>query len=521
VRVEVVVGLDSGTTATKAVTAGADGRVRDVVSVGYPLLVPAPGRAELDAARVREAAVEALTAIAARARERGDEVAGVALSAAMHGLVPLDDSGAPTGPLITWADGRAGAQADALREQGRAADLHARTGTPVHPMSPLCKLAWLREHDEATLRETPRWGGVKELVLGALCGAEHVVDLSCASATGMYDLAGGRWDDEAVEIAGARLDQLPEVRPTTSIDRGLGDDVAATAGLRRDLPVVLGASDGVLANLGIGAVQRGVAAVSLGTSAAMRAVVDRPTVDPSGRLFCYALTDDRWVLGGAVNNGGSVVRWAGLALAGVPGAEAPEGEDADALDAELLEEAASVPPGSEGLLCLPYLLGERAPWWRAGMRGAYIGLRREHRRAHLVRAAVEGVCQQLALVRGAFPAADLEVREVRATGGAVASSLWTSVLASALDLPVRVADSPEGTALGACLLGLHALDRLPDLDDAARLVEVREPVEPDPEDAELYRRTRPLVEKTTLALADVFAELDALSPDLAGPAEAV
>ena len=523
---EVVVGLDSGTTATKAVTAGDDGRVRDVVSVGYPLLVPGPGRAELDAAAVCDAAVQALTEIAACARERGDDVVALTLSAAMHGVVPLDGGGRPLGPVLTWADGRAAEQARALRTRGRASGLHARTGTPVHPMSPLCKLAWLGEHEPDLLRGTPRWGGVKELLVGALCEpqhgvGQHVVDLSCASATGMYDLERRAWDDEAVELAGLRAEQLPEVRPTTHVLDGLTSDVARATGLRRDLPVVLGASDGVLANLGIGAVQRGVAAVSIGTSAAMRAVVDRPTVDPTGRLFCYALTEHRWVLGGAVNNGGSVVRWAALALAGVPGIDPPTGEDADELDACLLEEAAQVAAGSEGLLCLPYLLGERAPWWREGMRGAYLGLRREHRRPHLVRAAVEGVCQQLALVRAAFPAADLDVHEVRATGGAVASPLWASVLASALELPVRLADSPEGTGLGAGLLGLHALGRLDDLDDAARLVEVHDPVEPDPAHSETYRRTRPLVETSTLALADILCELDALAPDLAGATEEI
>jgi gluconokinase len=518
--VEVVVGLDSGTTATKAVTAGDDGHVRDVASVSYPLLVPGPGRAELDAGRLQAAAVEALVQVAGLARERGDEVIGISLSAAMHGLVPLTAAGAPTGPVLTWADGRAAEQARSLREDGRAQELHARTGTPVHPMSPLLKLAWMGEHEPDLLRDTPLWGGVKELVVSALTGRTgHLVDLSCASATGLYHLERRDWDDQALEIAGVRREQLPEVRPTTHVLHGLRAEVARASGLRTSTPVVLGASDGVLANLGVGAVPAGIAAVSIGTSAALRAVVPAPTVDPTGRLFCYALTDDRWVLGGAVNNGGSVVRWAGLALAAQFDEPAPEGEAADALDARLLAEAAQVDVGSDGLLCLPYLLGERAPWWRSGLRGSYLGLRREHRRPHLVRAAVEGVCQQLALVREALDATGVEVREVRATGGAVASSLWIEVLAAALDRPVSVADSPEGTGLGACLLGLHALGRLHDLDTATGLVEVHDPVTPDPEAAATYHRTRPLVEQSTLALADVLAALDDLAPALAGATE--
>jgi gluconokinase len=240
----------------------------------------------------------------------------------------------------------------------------------------------------------------------------------------------------------------------------------------------------------------------------LRTVVDAPTADKAGRLFCYALTEDRWVIGGAINNAGSVIRWAGQTF----DRPTAEGEDADVRDAALLLEAAGAPPGSDGLLCLPYLLGERAPWWRAGLRGAYLGLRREHGRAHLVRAAVEGVCQQLALVRDTFADEGITVNEVRATGGAVASDLWIGILAAALDLPVAIADTPEGTALGACLLGLHALGDLPDLDHAAALIEIGQPHRPDPANAALYRRLRPLVERSALAVTDVLAELDALAP---------
>lgn len=507
---DVVVGLDSGTTATKAVTAGADARVRDLVSVGYPLHVPAPGHAELDPGRLCAAAVEALVGVARAAADRGDRVVALSLSAAMHGLVPMSAGGVPQGPLLTWADQRAADVAAALVADGRAGPLHDRTGTPVHAMSPLTKLAHLGATDPAAVRAVPRWGGVKELVVAALCGGPLVVDRSCASSTGLYDLRGRRWDDGALAVAGIAPGQLAEVLPTTTVLPGLRPEVAARAGLPADLPVVVGASDGVLANLGLGAVSPEVAAVSIGTSGALRVVIREPVVDPGRRLFCYALTDELCVVGGAVNNGGSVVRWAAQALASGFGRPHPEGEDADDLDAALLVEAAQVPAGSEGLLCLPYLLGERAPWWRSGLSGAYLGLRRDHRRPHLVRAAVEGVCQQLALVREALVATGAPVQQVRATGGALASPLWSATLAAALDLPVRLADSPEGTGLGACLLGLHALGVLPDLDAADALVAVHDPVVADPGEAELYRRLRPLVEQSTTALAEVLAALDAI-----------
>lgn len=508
---DVVVGIDTGTTATKAVAAGPSGQVRAMASVHYPLAVPGPGQAELDPGRLRDAAIEALIAIAGQARGQNDRVVAVGLSAFLHGLVPMDGAGAPLGPLITWADNRAARLSERIVESGRAKALQARTGTPVHPMSPLTKLAWWRETDPAKVRDTPRWGGVKELVLAGLAEEGFLLDLSVASGTGMYDIHRRHWDPEALELTGVRADQLAEVVPTTRTLR-LRPEVAAAAGLPADTPLIIGAADGPLANLGVGATPPGVAAVSLGTSGALRTIVNGPTADRAGRLFCYALTENHWVVGGAVNNAGSVVRWAGETFAGGFDRPAAEGEDADVRDAALLAEAAEVGPGSEGLLCLPYLLGERAPWWRGGMRGAYIGLRREHGRPHLVRAAVEGVCQQLALVRDTFAAEGIALTEVRATGGAVASELWVGVLAAALDLPVSVADTPEGTALGACLLARHALGELPDLAGAAAMVAIGEPTRPDPGAADLYRRMRPLVERSALAVTDVLTELDRLAP---------
>jgi gluconokinase len=508
---DVVIGIDTGTTATKGVAAGLDGQLRALASVHYPLLVPGPGRAELDAGRLRDAAVEALVDVAGQCHQRGDRVLAVSLSAFLHAVVPMDAGGKPLGPVVTWADGRAAKQTEDLAAAGVAKTLQARTGTPVHPMAPLAKLAWWRANDPETLRGTPRWGGVKELVLAALADAPFLVDLSLASGTGLYDIHERHWDPEALEIAGVRPEQLAEVVPTVQKLK-LRSDVAAAAGLRPDTPLIIGAADGPLANLGVGATPAGVAAVSLGTSGALRTVVDAPMADKAGRLFCYALTEDRWVIGGAVNNAGSVVRWAGQSFAGGFDRPVAEGEDADERDAALLTEAATAAPGSDGLLCLPYLLGERAPWWRSGMRGAYIGLRREHGRPHLVRAAVEGVCQQLALVRDSFAAENYPVTEVRATGGAVASELWVGILAATLGVPVAVADTPEGTGLGACLLGLHALGELPDLDHAATLVKIAEPTVPDPRNAELYARLRPLVEQSALAIADVVAELDKLAP---------
>src|SRR4051794_31241759 len=228
---DVVIGIDTGTTATKGIAAGLDGRLRAQTSVHYPLSVPAPGRAELSARDLVDAAVKALKEVRAACEANGDRVVGVSLSAFLHGLVPMDADGKPLGPLITWADARAGDQCDEIIASGRAKGLHARTGTPVHPMSPLSKLAWWRASDPAVLRDTPRWGGVKELILSELVDKSFLVDLSLASGTGLYDIHRRQWDPEALEIAGVRPGQLAEVVPTTKVLK-IGD-----------LPLIVGAAD--------------------------------------------------------------------------------------------------------------------------------------------------------------------------------------------------------------------------------------------------------------------------------------
>jgi gluconokinase len=228
--------------------------------------------------------------------------------------------------------------------------------------------------------------------------------------------------------------------------------------------------------------------------------VDQPRVDAEQTLFCYALTDSLWIVGGAISNGGSVLRWAGRSLA-------PDVLAAGGGDDAVLELAAGVPAGSDGLVMLPYLLAERAPLWDPDLLGAYLGLRHEHTRAHLVRAAVEGVCLQMRLILDRLDQVE-PVSSVRVTGGVFRSSLWREVMAAMLERPLHVVANAEGSALGAAALGLFALGREATLADAAaRLGEgvAASPVRPDPRLAATYERLRASVPRLIDALAGVAA----------------
>jgi gluconokinase len=505
--VTVVIGIDIGTTSAKATAFDADGGETARHESGYPLLEPEHGQAVQEPGVVVDAVVEVTRGALAGARAAGLEVAALSFSSAMHSLVALDADDRPLTQLITWADTRAAEQA--LRLQREQPELHTRTGTPLHPMAPLPKLVWFREREPELFARAHRWCGIKELVLLRMCGA-FVTDHSVASGTGLMNLEALDYDDEALAVAGVRREQLPALVPTTHVL-----DLSPAGARELDaqgLPVVAGAGDGPLANLGVGAVHPGVAACSIGTSGALRLMVERPFVDRERRVFCYALTPGRWVVGGAINNGGVVLHWVQEALA-------PELREHS--EAELLDLAAQAAPGSEALLMLPYLLSERAPHWSPVPRGAYVGLTRAHRREHLVRAALEGVCQQLALVLASLRDAGNEVREVRATGGFARSPLWRQMLCDVLGLPIGFPEGREGSGFGAALLGMEALG-LGSIDRAAELIRIDEVLQPDPAAAATYARMRPTFAALYDALGPTFEALRDLdrSPHPEPPAHA-
>lgn len=476
---QVVIGLDVGTTAAKASAYAVGSGFITSAQREYPLHQPHPGWEVQDPDVLIRGAFESLAEVVESLE--GDEVIAISCSTAMHGLIGLDADHRPLTPLLTWADSRATAERAELVDQGRADELHRRSGTPVHTMSPLLKLMWFDRHDEVDARW---WLGLKDYVLLALTG-ELVTELSCASGSGLLDLETRDWSPETLTLAGIEAGQLPPVRATTD-SLGLAPHAAARIGLPSGLPVVLGAGDGPLGNLGTGAIRPGVAGLSMGTSGAVRCVVPQPGIDPDGRLFCYALADDRWVVGGPLSNGGIVMRWA-LDLVGT------DLRATASPDAALVALAEKVPAGAEGLVMIPYLLAERAPLWQPELPGSVLGLRRHHGRGHLVRAAMEGVAMQLAAIVDALDVLH-PVTEVRATGGVFRAPLWGQVIGAVLDRPVHVMAAAEGSSLGAAALGLHAVDGMA-LEDALEqlspgILGAGEAVAVDPADVQTYRTLR-------------------------------
>ena len=374
------VGVDVGTTNVKALAMPADlSQILAHASAPVETLHLKPDYAEQKPADIWAAFVQVVSEVTSELKKAGHTVTHLTFCTAMHSLLPMDETGKPTGNAILWSDNRAEVQANDLRttqaKLGRA--IYRETGTPIHPMIPLCKLAWLRKNDPRMLHRTAHFGSIKEFLWHKLTG-EFAIDYSMATATGLFNEKKQAWSQRAMDYAGVHPNQLSTPVPTTHQHPYKATNATAKTGLADGVSLLIGASDGCLANLGAGAIERGTATLTIGTSGAIRQTVRKPLRDKKGRLFCYFLDKGYYVVGGPTNNGGNVLEWV---------TEKLTLQDTKTV----LTEAATIPPGSDGLLFLPYLQGERAPIWNASVRGSYLHVDWQHTRAHFIRAALEGV----------------------------------------------------------------------------------------------------------------------------------
>lgn len=444
-----ILALDLGTTSAKALLVAHDGRVLARAEEPIATRSPSPGIAEQDADAALEAARRALAALAPACEGRPR---ALALACAMHGVVPIDAADRALAPLRIWADVRGEDCARELRASGEASALHERTGTPVHASSPLCKLAAWRREDAALAARAAAFVSLKELFLRRACGAPRI-DVSLASATGLMDLRRAQWDPRALAIAGLAPSQLSQIVPTRQLVTDWRAGLAASFGLDARTPIVIGASDGCLANLGLAALQPGLAAASFGTSAALRAAITAPRADAARGLFCYALDEGVWIQGAATNDAGNLVAWcAELCFAELPPAQRVEA---------LLAAAARSPDGARGLRCTPAFAGTRFPEYDATPHGAFAGLSLAHGRDDLSRAVLEAIAAQIGGIAAALRASGTPCARVRAGGGLARSAEFRAILAPRIGADLEPVDDErarDATACGAAALARAALD---------------------------------------------------------------
>ena len=442
-----LIGLDVGTTGVKALALSEDGALVGRAEEEYPLSIPRPGWAEQDPEDWVRAAKSALEALGAKSDRVG-------LSGQMHGLVALDADRRVLRPAILWNDQRTAAECAEIEERIGLERLIELTGNRALPGFTAPKLLWLRRHEPDVYEQIAHVLLPKDYVRLRLTN-ELATDVADASGTLLLDVAGRRWSDEVLDALEVPREWLPPLHESTEI-AGAGDQAAGALGVGVDVP--------------------GPASVALGTSGVVFAPLATFVTDPNGaaHVFCHAVPGTWHAMGVMLSAGGSL-RWFRQAFAA--------GEPFERLDAE----AESWPAGSEGVVFLPYLAGERTPHADPDARGAFVGLALQHDRGALVRALLEGVAYGLRDSLEVLRALGCRIDVGRVSGGGARSALWLRIVASVLGVPLERTEVEEGAAYGAALLAGVAAGDFADVREAVgACVRVRETIEPDPEWAKVY-----------------------------------
>jgi gluconokinase len=479
-----IIGLDIGTGSTKAVSIGFQGNIINVSQFSYPTLQLEPGYSEQEPEEIWTAFQRC---IQETIQNIGYLPRSISLSSAMHSIIPVQSDGTALANMITWADARSEVLADALRMGPHGEEIYRISGTPLHAMAPLSKLIWLKENQPSLYEETHKFISIKEYIWFKMFRTFEI-DYSIASATGLFDILAQTWSADIIRHAGLRSTLFSTPVNTTFYRTNMDELVAETLGLSADIPVVIGASDGCSANLGSAIVDASKAALTIGTSGAVRVTSNRPIYNFSAMTFNYLLDEQTFVCGGPVNNGGAAIDWGIRTFL-----DLPAGSDA-AYDL-FFAGAESVPAGADGLIFLPYLTGERAPIWDTRSYGTFFGITSQHTKAHFFRAILEGVCFALNQVLLTIEEALEPVKYVHVSGGFIHSPVWVQLLADLTGKKLVVVQSEDASAIGAAILASRALYPGHLKLENTLLTKENVSVSPNLENHAVYKKIMPLYNK--------------------------
>lgn len=504
-------GIDLGTTGARAIIVdGSNGEVIAGATSEYPLDAPRPLWAEQNPADWWRGTVEAVQGALHKARQTlggSVEVAAVGLSGQMHGVVLLDEAGEVVGPSLIWCDGRSQAQCDFITETVGAEHLIELTANPALVGFSAPKILWVRENRPDQWQRTRKFLLPKDYIRYKLTG-EYASEVSDASGTLLFDVAGRRWSSEMLERLELDPALLPAVYESPEVSGQITAVVAAELGLKAGTPVVGGGGDQAAGAVGNGIVRSGSVSSTIGSSGVVFAYAEQPARDPGGRVhtFCHAVPG-AWHVMGVTQGAGLSLRWFRDEIAGPVEIAAARDSGQDIYDL-LTQQAASVPPGSEGLIFLPYLMGERTPILDPQARGVWFGLTAAHHRAHLTRSVLEGVAYSLKDSLQILLEMGVAVEEIRASGGGGKSPLWRQIQADTFNREVVTVNASEGPAYGAALLAGVGAGFWPSVAAACdATIQVTTRTDPDPAAAEVYARYYPIYN-------ELYARLKTLYPKL-------
>ena len=431
------------------------------------------------------------------------QVVSICFNSAMHSVLPIDKNGVPLGNAMVWSDNRAKKEADELKSSELGKALYKITGTPIHAMSPLNKITWLKNNDIDRFTATKKFLSIKTYIIQQLTG-DYVVDYSVASATGMMNIYSMQWEDDALQHAGIKKENLAEIVPVVYSLNNLKKEYQTSLGLHDRVKLIAGSSDGCMATLGAGVWGEGKATITIEESGAVRVVGKEVVQDEKQRLFNYVLSEGNYVSGGPTNNAGSAFEWYVKQF----------GDFKKAFDLEdcmenLIIEAAKISAGSQGLIFLPYLQGERAPIWNANARGMYFGLNIKHEKQHFLRATIEGIIYGFYSI-GKTLEEHRPFKSLSANGTFAAYPLWTQLMADVFNKPVYIKQSSgsDSVACGGFLVSATELGMYKNLEEAAQKVKLIDGFHPQQHNHDIHRKQFAIFEHLSTKL---FAEFEAIA----------
>ena len=500
-----VIGLDVGTTGTKAVAVDSEGTVVASALAEYPLLSPKPNWAEQDPAEWKAAAFQVLKELAHAPGVNAGDVNAMGLTGQMHGSVFLDKDNKVLRNALLWCDQRTAEQCDAITSKVGAKKLIEMVCNPALTGFTAPKILWLRDHEPACYEKVTKVLLPKDYVRFELTG-EFASDVADASGTLLFDVKNRDWHTELMGMLDIPVDFMVRAYEGPEVTGTLTPQAAAATGLPKGLPVVAGGGDQAAGGVGCGIVRSGVISSTLGTSGVVFAFADDVPLDPEGRVhtFCHSVPGKWHVMGVMLSAGGSL-RWYRDTLCELDVLKAAE---AGVDPYEYITAAAGkAPVGSEGLTFLPYLTGERTPHKDPDARGAFVGLSLRHGREHMARAVLEGVAfgmrDSLEIVRDM----GIPVEEVRASGGGARSAVWRQIQADINGVPLVTINVDEGPAYGAALLATVSAGMYASVEEACdATIRVTATCAPDPERVEAYNRWFAIYQGAYRALAPGFRE---------------
>jgi len=461
----VYMGVDIGTSGVRAALFDVSGMQVAFDYKEYDMIRKEGGVAELSPQVIFGSFIDVIKGCVQKGNIQASSIQAVGLSAQMHSFMLVDNDGKPLTNLLPWADKRSAAESKFIERQYDCHYFYKKTGCRFqHPIYHISKILWFQKNQPQLFKQTHKIVSIKEYILFKLFG-EYVIDITDASTTACFNIHTFEWDGEILsDVLKIKKDKLGEPVDCDHILRGLNNTYANAMGILEGTPFVTGSGDGILANLGCGGVDNKTMSCTIGTSGALRIAVDKPVFDEEGKTWCYCFTRRQWVAGGAVNNGGIVLKW----LRDQYPAEFSYEAKRLGLPNEyaLFDHYASeVSPGSDGLLFLPYLSGERSPGWHEEAKGHICGLTLWHDKRHLIRAAMEGVIFSMYAVYEAIERLNGPVSSVIASGGYANSKVWLQIQADIFKTDIRLAAVSEASVYGAAFAAMVAVKQVKGYDD--------------------------------------------------------